>query len=309
MKRFLLSIAVAFIPVLGLEAVMRQVPNEYSYKMDYIQEHCNEVNTVVLGHSELLNDINPSLLNQLNSNLSAFNMALSAQGVDVDHHLLKNILTPVCSIRYLIWSLSYQTLYAPPTFGNPNNNTFSVVYLKYNRTHYMFTEYGYELLSGRPMQRLKRYLLGVPIGNDSLGYRQASAEDPFIDNLERYDSFYNYKLDSSYFEQNKMKLREMCNICRQRGIQFIMITPPVTQECYGKMKAYRLKEMHAMADSLIAEYDNVCYINLHQDERFAGHRWFYDVNHLNDLGANKLTRIVAHCIDSIECTEHRLGSK
>lgn len=117
--------------------------------------------------------------------------------------------------------------------------------------------------------------------------------------------YYNVS-DSTYLEPNKKALREICSICKERGIKLILVTPPVTPEHYALFKKDRLELMYKFTDSLLSEYPDIHYLDLQQHSEFTDHADFANGFHLNELGANKLTRIVAECLDSIERSEHRI---
>ena len=86
MKRFYLAVLLFVTPIFvfmgGVEYAVRQIPNEYKYKNDWMDQHAEEVETLILGSSHAYDGINPDFLGK-----NAFNLAFPSQTLKYDHHL------------------------------------------------------------------------------------------------------------------------------------------------------------------------------------------------------------------------------
>lgn len=110
MKRFIIQIIVyLLIPFAGLmgisEYCMRQVPNDYKYKNDWLCSNAKKVEIYVLGSSHTYYGIEPSRFR-----LSAFNGAHVSQGLKYDLFLLQKFEQSMDSLRWVILPISYFTL-------------------------------------------------------------------------------------------------------------------------------------------------------------------------------------------------------
>ena len=78
MKRFYLAIVFFVLPIFvlmgGAEFAVRQIPNEYKYKNDWMEQHAEKVETLVLGNSHTAEGLNPSLFGK-----ESFSLAIPGQ--------------------------------------------------------------------------------------------------------------------------------------------------------------------------------------------------------------------------------------
>ena len=110
MKRSITQIILYFlIPFGGLmgisEYCLRQVPNDYKYKNDWLCANAKKVEIYVLGSSHTYYGIESSRFR-----LSAFNGAHVSQGLKYDLFLLQKFEQSMDSLKWVILPISYFTI-------------------------------------------------------------------------------------------------------------------------------------------------------------------------------------------------------
>ena len=71
--------------LVSLELLFRGIPNEYTFKKDYLDLHSNEIETLILGNSHNYYGLNPAYFNDYNT----FNAAFTVQRTYFDLEILK----------------------------------------------------------------------------------------------------------------------------------------------------------------------------------------------------------------------------
>jgi hypothetical protein len=112
MKKFLFNFITFIVPFLILfvllEISFRKIPNDYSYKNDFLEKNKNKMEIIILGNSHTFYGINPLLINKPNS----FNASHVSQSLNIDLLLLekynfRNLKTLILPISYFTfgWDL------------------------------------------------------------------------------------------------------------------------------------------------------------------------------------------------------------
>ena len=265
---------------------MRQIPNEYKYKNDWMNLHTEEVETLILGSSHAWFGINPEYINGL-----AFNLAFMSQSLKYDSFLLHKWGDKYKKLKLVIIPISYSTFF----FDNP----FGVLQAPSYYRNYMdcpyYSGYSFEVLFFKALhgkiitQRDNNWQLSC----NELGWHETPVEPKEEDwndfvkvrNLVRIQAG---SLDE--VEKNYLYLKEMALFCKEHSIRLVLVSIPMP-------KAYN----DALDDDLLAvAYDqvrrvqkdsNLDYFDYREDPRFIPDD-FADANHLNKIGAEKFTKIL-----------------
>ncbi len=88
MKKYLIrtlfiGFPIALFLLIG-ELALRNIPNDYSLKRDYLDKNAQNLKTLVLGSSHFYRGVNPDFLEQ-----PAFNAAMVSQTLDYDLKILE----------------------------------------------------------------------------------------------------------------------------------------------------------------------------------------------------------------------------
>jgi hypothetical protein len=92
-------------------------------------------------------------------------------------------------------------------------------------------------------------------------------------------------------------LDDIIRFADERGIGVILYTPPCTSSYVKNMDKKQLDQTISMLTKLDGFYSNVTYVNFLNDTSFTGMD-FWDGDHLNEAGAEKLTRKINLLIES-----------
>ena len=90
MKRFIIKSLLLLLPLavvlVGVEYFLRLIPNDYSYKSQWLDSNSNKVKIWCLGSSHVYFGINPNYFSK-----ESFNSGHVSQGIKFDHYILKKI--------------------------------------------------------------------------------------------------------------------------------------------------------------------------------------------------------------------------
>src|SRR5574339_19425 len=92
MSKFLRNLCLFLLPVFFLGSVMegliRNIPNDYSYKRGYLDKNAGSIEVLFLGSSHAYRDIDPALIHA-----NSFNAAYVSQSLYYDNRILKKYET------------------------------------------------------------------------------------------------------------------------------------------------------------------------------------------------------------------------
>lgn len=297
MKRFLKLFLLFFIPLLcvlgAMEYAVRHVPNEYSYKAEWMEKNVGRVETLVLGTSHAFYGINPAYLGP-----NAFSLATSAQSLQYDQFLLEKYVEKCKTLKRIIIPMSYFTLVSRNMEDGPE--WWRVINYKVYFDcpyHSSFSKYNFFISNPIPFREkvfkvLKR---DTGIGCDSLGFGYAKYHksnpdltDASVAGWVKHHTAENF----SYVERNKTILRDMAKYCQSHHIELVVVTTPGWHTYFERLNPQQLALMQSFAKELKGKY-GVTYLDYMTDKRFVAND-FYDCNHMSCDGAKKLSAIIAN---------------
>lgn len=167
MTRFIKKILLYFLPIallaIGLEIYVESIPNSYTYKRQYMEQHATSLQTLILGSSYAYDGIDAALLPH------AFNLANSSQCFEDDYRLLAKYLPQMDSLKTVILPLSYSSL---QMVSSSNRRGYYTIYMElYPR--WPLSKYSFECCNLELMaKKIVKYLLNEDMVRcDSLGQR------------------------------------------------------------------------------------------------------------------------------------------
>ena len=168
-------------------------------------------------------------------------------------------------------------------------------------TIYMgYKEHGYSPIFNLELINKERYLglvkmLGKEfsfITCDSLGWgckREYGNQKPDCTSLAMLAAARHGRSIGAPIETNVGRIVEILNTCQQRGIKVILLTMPTHESYYSLLDEEHLALTINTCEKLAEEFENTTYLNLLKDSSFVFDD-FYDPDHLNTIGAAKLTK-------------------
>lgn len=306
MKRFLIRTILLFIvPVfLGLAACeyfLRKIPNDYQYKNEWLTHNCGKIKILSLGSSHAYFGICPQYFSH-----SAFNAAHVSQSIKYDHFIFKKFIDNMDSLKVIILPLSYFSL----PFELENGEEYWRVKdysIYYNcMIHRFESKYNLEIYNGIHFKNVLRSIFGKVSHRecDSLGFGtsyQFANRDEQWQNSGAVAAKRHTKeaIDSTIVNRNKKLLEDIIKDCKSRNISVILLTTPTYATYRNNLNRDQLNIMLESCKSFENAYSNVHYLDLLDDCRFVEDD-FYDADHLNEFGAEKLTTLLDHYIDSLQ---------
>lgn len=297
MKLFLRHIfifaLVILLPLVAAELYVRHMPNPAAYKHQWMLQHSEEVETLVLGSSHTFYGVNPSLLGP-----HAFSLAQPTQPYRYDSYLLHHY--PMPRLKRVILPYSYQSLFEDLE-STPSLQYWAVRYRLYMDCdlHSPLSTYGFECMHIAPFrEKLTSLWRPAQLSWDSLGFGTSYGHQSLI--AQGRDNGPQRARENTYVNENQQQMYERINFhfsllkdiahhCATHHIQLTLVTTPTTPS----FRANTNREQEAITAhtlrQLLTLYPNIQYFNFAADPDFLPTD-FYDADHLNQLGANKLTQ-------------------
>lgn len=308
MKRFLISvflITIASCFVITMVAIteeynIRQVPNPYRYKYEWMQKNAEDVEILVFGSSHTFYGIRPKFFEN-----KSFNLANVSQGLRQDLFFLeywadryKKLKTVICPISYFSW------------FGRGlefGSESYRCRYYKIYMDCNLYPDiswYNLELSDVKTAKiKMEKYKAhDKDFGCDAYGWGTAyklSSKNMEIwnDGTEAEATVKRHTTKNwDYIDQNHAYLKDIAEFCRSRKIQLVLITTPCWHTYYDNLEKEQLSKMYSLTHKLENQY-KLLYLDYLKDKRFNAED-FYDSNHLSDVGAIKFTKILDNDIKS-----------
>lgn len=300
MKKFIIRTLVFLAPILligvVLEVAMRNIPNDYNYKKQYLDENAGQIETLILGSSETFRGVNPDYFSSI-----AFNVANNAQSLEYDYKILHKYKDDFKSLQTLIIPISYPSYYfdLKSSKGSKRIKSYNI-YFGMASSFYL-TDYS-EVLSNKikyTFRNFKKYYINgnTLINCTSLGWTDYAEENipDLMESGEKAASAHsmNIHTDSAkqYFKENLSYLESIIQWASVNNVEVILFTPPAYKSYTDLLDPEQLRITVETSENMASKYQNCVYFNMMVDANFNGED-FYDANHLSGIGAKKLSFIL-----------------
>ena len=295
MKNFLLKILMYLLPIallaIGLELYVESIPNSYTYKRQYMEQHAAQIRTLVLGSSYAYDGIDAAQLP------NAFNLANSSQCFEDDYHLLAKYLPTMDSLQTVILPLSYSSL---QMVSSSNRRGYYTIYMdlypRWPISKYSFECCNLELMAKKIVKHILREdvvrcdSLGQRIGH-TLQNRPADWQD--IEALVTNDRFVGAAAQP-YIVENIQWLHQMAELCAGRGVRLCLVAMPALSDYRQGMPQEQIALMMRVLQDMATSHACVKMLD-YQD--WGTDDDFYNATHLNTDGARRLTMEIAGTVD------------
>ena len=289
MKRFLQDIGLFTIVALlffgALEWIAESIPNSYTYKRDYIEQHGAEIQTLILGSSNAYDGLNPSALP------NAFNLANSSQTLEDDYRLLAKYIDSMDSLQTVIVGLGYHSLGATT---EDNRRTYYTIYMDlYPR--WPLSKYSFEVCNPEMLvKKFIKYAVSRDVTRcDSLGQRVGHTKEAVETGAEWWNKDVQSLVDndrmvsgkwSMVIEENTRYLRAIIDLCNAHGVQPVIVQMPVMEE-YKRMLPV---EQVALMEDVLHSLDS-CAICIDASEWEIPEDGWYNATHLTKEASESFT--------------------
>ena len=290
MKRFLRDIALFVLPLLIIAVVMEfvaeSIPNSYTYKREYIEQHGAEIRTLILGSSNAYDGLNPSVLP------NAFNLANSSQTLEDDYRLLAKYIDSMDSLHTVIVGLGYHSLGATT---EDNRRTYYTLYMNlYPR--WPLSKYSFEVCNPEMLvKKIIKYAVSRDVTRcDSLGQRVGHTKEAADTGAEWWNKdvlslVENDKLEignrTLAIEENTRYLKAIVDLCNAHNVRPVIVLMPVMGEYKKKLS----KEQVALMDDVLHSLDSVA-ICIDASEWEIPEDGWYNATHLTREASVEFTK-------------------
>lgn len=293
MRRFLIYCSAFLGPiiltVLGLEFLLRNIPNDYSFKNGYLTKNSDRIQTLFLGSSHAFYDINPEYMHTI-----SFNAAHVSQTLDLDFEILMKYKKHFSKLKNIVIPVSYFSLFEQ--LGKTDEYWRLKNYSVYYNIHTTnkIADYS-ELLSYSLKINLSRidsyYFQGhseISCSNLGFGLKHNSKNNrDLISSGPATAQRHTYR-DLSLYNENLKILSSIIEFARKRNIQVFVFTPPAFHTYVKNLDTNQLNKTLSAMNELQKKHNNCFYFNMLSDSVFTA-KDFYDSDHLNEIGAEKFT--------------------
>ena len=288
MQNFLKKILFYLLPILVLsilsELLVEQIPNSYTYKRQYMEQHASSLRTLISGSSIAYDGIDASVLPH------AFNLANSSQCFEDDYRLLAKYIPMMDSLQSVVLPMSYSSL---QMVSSSNRRVYYTIYMDIYR-RWPISKYSFECFNLELMAKkiIKYYLNEDMVRCDSLGqrightYAQRPTDWQDIPALITNDSFVG-PAAQPYVQENIQWLRQLADLCESRGVMLYLVAMPMLPAYREGMPKEQIALMEQVMHDMAAEYDSVEMLD-YQD--WGVEADFWNATHLNTDGAARLSR-------------------
>ncbi len=301
MKPFLLRALLYLLPLLVLlavvEASLRSVPNDYSFKHDRLRENGASFQFLVLGNSHAYMGVDPSQMRH-----KGFNAANISQDHSFDRALLERYASDLPNLKFVLLPVSYASIGARLETGKE-------AWRVKNYTLYMDVterstqpDHWLELMN-RPMRdqvTMLRAWWGKGKDNrscNSHGAGQQKRPKDFDPGTSAAKASARHRARSSDgVEANRSELERIVAFASQRGIKVIIFMPPSTDAYNRSLDDGQLNMAIAMGEQLAHDNELVEFHNFMDETGFVDAD-FGDADHLGPSGAAKLSRLLDELMD------------
>jgi hypothetical protein len=304
MKRFVKKSFFFILPVLSIficmEFLLRDIPNDYKLKKEYLDKYSGYIEILCLGSSHAYYGINPVFFSK-----NSFNGSHISQTIDYDLQILKKYENKLENLKYILIPISYFTLYSNLNEGMESWRVKNYS-LYYNiHTSNNIKDYS-EVLSNDVSVNIKRlysfYIQKkqeITCSQFGFGLNYSSNDQQNLINTGIAAANRHKKKDDLFFNENIGSLSSIIQLAQKNKSVIIFFTPPAYYTYREKLDPDQLEKTAKAISKFTEEYNNAIYKNYMYDKKFSESD-FYDADHLNEIGAEKLTKSLNNLIIDIE---------
>ncbi len=312
MRRFLKFSILFALPILigavTLEYTIRQIPNPYRQKYEWMDRHAEDVEVIILGSSHTFYGVKPNLFPQV-----TFNMANVSQEIEQDLWLLQHWAPHYRRLKTVVLTMSTCFWFnkglenGDEAFRCSNYKIYMHCDLYSNFSRYNLEIAQWPTAKEKLCKALPLYFSTNNFGDDPNALSSLAGCDQYgwgnifllknknmkewNDETEAVNSARRHTPENwNYTSKNLSKMKELAQFCQEHDVQLVLITTPCWPSYYNRISTQQLSKMYQLVDSLQREF-NVPYFNYMKDTRFLEDD-FYDSNHLSEIGAAKFTKIL-----------------
>ncbi len=273
------------------ELLVRRIPTSYRQKTEWMVSHLEQTEIIVLGSSHGYYGINPSFFDK-----PTVNLANVSQTFKYDMLLLSQYIDQCPNLRYVILPVSYFSFFEE--LENTSEWWRIISYRLYMHCDAPspLLKYNFEIAYPDVARRkfFDYYIKGEDIRactdeGFGISYALNNRSENWDNGVERACN--NTYLDKSDTLNNKKYIKIIQSLSANKGVTLVLVTTPTWHTFYENLDKNQQKLTTKFIENILATGNNVVYFNFLKDKRFHESD-FYDADHLSNVGAEKLTRLL-----------------
>jgi len=283
----------------AFEILLRNIPNDYSYKSHFLDKNARNIEVLFLGNSHVYYGIDPKFIQAKN-----FNASNISQPLDYDLKILEKYQNNWDHLKYVVVPVDYFSLFTKLESGIEawrvkNYDIYFGMYSDYDPAHY------FEIVANQTKYNLERlrkfYFYGQSdLKIDSLGWGTGNHSQNSMNLLE--SGMVSAKRHRKASEERFLKeqisvLHKMADFCKKRNIKLILFSSPAYKTYVKNLDINQINRNKQILNAFSASDKTVQYYDLLTDSRFDSVD-FFDADHLNEIGSKKLSLIFDSIIKS-----------
>jgi len=295
------TFALSYLALLFVNSGLKKQQNDFFGTFNHIADNSDKHDILIFGASIAKNNINPRVIDSV-SGKSSFNCGIYGFGFVDSKILLESYLhsphpkpTTVVYVMQPDWGRprGHEITYAPQFYPYASNNAVYETGSKYDD--------GIKLVKYLPFVALSKY-------NDHLKY---SSLIPFVKkdhlrkgnylgyepiygtvmNLKRFENATNIIIEKDSKETSPVQqnnLEDFCKVCTDNNIKLLLVFP-----CSYTTKIDTTVDRSFPALHKIVDKYNVSIVDYANSEMNMVKSNFFDLYHLNNIGADKFSELLA----------------
>ncbi len=293
MKLFLKYLAVFCLPIIILgvccDILLRRIPNDYSYKRNYLDSNSEYLRVLFLGSSHAFYGVNPE-----HTKYRSFNASYVSQSLDYDFAIIKKYADKWNNLEFIVLPIDYFSLYTRLETGVEAWRTKNYkIYYGINTNHNLLDNT--EILSNKFKTNTSKLYKFYFKHKSFITCSQLGWGIPGISNVKLNLDFSgetaakrHFVTDDSHFTENVEVLKSIVEFAKAKNVKVLLYMSPAYKSYVQNLDNNQLTRTINAVTKIASDYNNVLYFNLLTNDSFTSDD-FSDADHLNDSGAKKLT--------------------
>ncbi len=268
----------------------------FTKKRDYAEKNLENIEVLFLGSSQVGESIYPEYTNK-----ASINLAGPGQTIPIDYYLLKKYINEMPKLKVLVFEIAPHRLYNDFKMNTRIAYMYSNLYgirhkvdpYSYKNHSFLFSDFQFYSSIFYKLIISKKQIIS------NYGKTNTVVDGRFFD--LKYDtteidkSFVMvHKLnDEKQFQKSVKYIDEVVEICRNKRIKLIFISPPFYKTYYSKIPEKAKKETNLLLNRYLIE-NNIRNFDLSDGSKlkFLNVYDYADDHHLNFKGGKKFTLFV-----------------
>jgi hypothetical protein len=285
----------------AIETMLRNIPNEYEFKKNYLDSNSNKLKALFLGNSHTVLGINPEYMS-----INSYNAAQVSQSLDYDYEVLKKYENQFDSLGYIIINIDFSNIFR--RLENDRNESWRVKY--YNMYFGINTSYkpenNFEILNGTMRNSARKfwnhYYWQLPdFSCTDLGYCITYGQNPNQNFIEsgKTAAIRHRPYNIENFNLNIESLIQIISFCKIYNLKLFILSTPCRDEYKNLLDYKKIQLIDRTINNIVKSNSEVYYIDVKNNINFTAAD-FFDADHLNIKGSKKLTLKIDSIIKTIK---------